>query len=176
MPAAPPVLDLRLTLRDVNRPVWRTLRVSSGATLSRVQRLICVCFGWPGGRSHAFEARHLRYASQGRGADLVDVRLRQVLHDAGSELEFEYGERFPWYVQALVEKVFAPSDAIVTPRCVGAEGVAPPLNAGGAESWNEREYDGLEDAIHGVVLTPERGATRVAIRVDAINAELVRLR
>ena len=108
MPAAPRIMDLLLTLRDVDYPVRRTLRVSSGATLARAQRLICICFGWSGGRSYAFEASHLRYTARGRAGDTDDVRLRQLLPDAGAELEFEYGDDGVWYVQMRVEKVFAP--------------------------------------------------------------------
>ncbi|MEP7347182.1 MAG: hypothetical protein ABI877_18065, partial [Gemmatimonadaceae bacterium] len=141
MPAAPHVLDLLLTLRDVDHPVRRILRVSSGATLARAQRLICVCFGWNGGRSYAFEAAHLRYAARGRGGDPGDIRLRQLLPDAGAELEFEYGDSSSWYVHARVEKIFPPSDAIATPRCLEADGIAPPLDAGGAHVWNERAHD-----------------------------------
>jgi hypothetical protein len=179
MPAAPHVLDLQLTLRDVDRPVLRTLRVSSGATLPRAQRLICVCFGWNGGRAYAFEAAHLRYAAGGgRGGALGggDVRLRQLLPDAGAELEFEYGDSAPWFVHARVGKIFAPSDAIATPRCLGAEGIAPPLDAGGAEVWNEREHDATVDLIPELALARDGSSTRIPIRLDAINAELTRLR
>ena len=177
MPAAPHVLDLQLTLRDVDRPVWRTHRVSSGATLTRAQ-LICVCFGWNGGRPWAFEAAHLRYSARGRRREPngSDVRLRQLLPDAGAELEFEYGDAAPWFVGVRVGKVFAPAPAIATPRCLDAEGVAPPLGAGGAEVWNEREQDPVADAIHESAFVRNASPARVPIRLDAINAELAQLR
>lgn len=176
MPAAPHVLDLELTLRDVDHPVRRTLRVSSGATLARAQRLICICFGWSGGRRYAFEAAHLRYEARGRGDGEHDVRLRQLLPDAGAELEFEYGDSAPWYVHARVGKIFAPSDAIATPRCLEAEGIAPPLDAGGAAVWNEREHETADDLLHEFAFARAVGPTRVTIRLDAINAELTQLR
>ena len=178
MPAAPHVLDLQLTLRDVDRPIWRTLRVSSGATLARAQRLICVCFGWNGGRPWAFEAAHLRYAVSGRERDPSrgEVRLRQLLPDAGAELEFEYGDPAPWYVGVRVGKILAPSAVIATPRCLDAEGVAPPLGAGGAEVWNERERVATDDLIPEVAFGCDASPPRVTIHLDAINAALAHLR
>ena len=176
MPAAPHVLDLQLTLRDVDHSVRRILRVSSGATLARAQRLICVCFGWNGGRAYAFEAAHLRYAARGRGGNPGDVRLRQLLPDAGAELEFEYGYASVWYVHARVGKVFAPSDRIATPRCLEAEGIAPPLDAGGAAAWNERHNESTDELVHELAAGSDAGSARVTIRLDAINAELAQLR
>ena len=71
MASTPPIFDLYLTLPDVDPPVWRMLRVSSGATLSRAQRLICVCFGWAGGRPYAFHAAGVAFESARRNGELT---------------------------------------------------------------------------------------------------------
>lgn len=176
MPAFPQILDLQLTLRDVDQPVRRTLRVSSGATLARAQRLICTCFGWNGGRSYAFEAGPLRYSAKGRNGDADEVRLRQLLPDAGAELEFEYGDTSVWYVNVRVAKTFAPSDAIPTPRCLDAEGIAPPLDAGGAAVWNERGHESADEPPYELAGASRNARTHVPVGVDAINAELALLR
>jgi len=176
MPAAPHILDLHLTLRDVDQPVRRTLRVSSGATLARAQRLICTCFGWNGGRFYTFEAGPLRYSAKGRNGDAGELRLRQLLPDAGAELEFEYGDASVWYVHVRVAKIFAPSDAIPTPRCLDADGIAPPLNAGGAAAWNERAQESADDLPFELAGASRRARVQVPVGVDAINAELALLR
>lgn len=172
MPSAPRILDLALTLGDVEPPVWRVLRVSAGATLARAQRLICVCFGWPGGRRYAFEGDGFRHEGAGRAAELTGVRLRQLLPDVGAEMEFEYGDAAAWIVHARVARVLPPDDgSIVTPRCVAGEGASPPIDAGGALVWNERAHadDGEGDASGSV-------RPRVRVPLDLINAELDRVR
>lgn len=166
MSAVPRIFDLRLTLCDVDTPVWRLLRVSSGATLPRAQRLICVCFGWPGGKPYTFTTDGLQYPSDGKTDQRTDVRLRQLLPDIGSELEFDYGNGASWTVEARVERILPDSDTLVTPCCLDGGGESPPLGAGGAFAWNDR----------APAAAGERRPATVGFPRDAINAELERLR
>lgn len=156
--------------------MWRVLRVSSGATLARAQRLICVCFGWPGGRPYAFDAYGVRFESDGRG-DLSQVRLRQVLPDLGTELEFEYGTKPQWIIHVKVDRVLAPNGTATTPRCVRGEGISPPFNSGGAFAWNERPEVTVPDDVESHTHPKGRaGGVRIAVPLDLINAELERIR
>ncbi len=175
MASAPPIFDLLLTLPDVESPVWRMLRVSSGATLARAQRLICVCFGWAGGRPFSFHASGVQFESARRNGELSEIRLRQLLPDLGSELEFEYGEKSTWLVHARVARVHARDGVMQWPVCVGGEGIAPPLNAGGAFAWNERAEAGVDDGASDGA-TPSARAITVKVPLDLINAELDLLR
>jgi hypothetical protein len=146
--AAPRILDLVLTLDDAPGSVWRRVRISAGATLARAQRVFCVSMGWKGGRPYAFSAGHLRYESAASGHDdVVDVRLRQLLPDSGTALDFEYGDLHR-RLTVRVERVLPPDGDIVTPRCLGGEGAA----------------------------TLEGPPTRLGFSVDVVNAELERLR
>ncbi|MBV6522508.1 MAG: hypothetical protein MNPFHGCM_02656 [Gemmatimonadaceae bacterium] len=180
MPAAPDVLDLLLTLGDVDPSVWRLVRVSSGATLARAQRVFCTCFGWSWGRPYAFEALHLRYPGRGREVEeeANAVRLRQLLPDVGSAIEFAYGGARGWDVRVLVVRRFPASAGLVTPRCLEAEGIAPPLDAGGAIAWNERLQEAIEDPSYDFAtrMADSGRATRPGAPLAAINAELAVLR
>lgn len=169
MASTPPIYDLQLTLHDVEPVVSRTVRMSAGATLARAQRVFCVCFGWPGGRPYGFEASGVHYQSRGRDDELTDVRLRQLLPDLGAELEFEYGKS-PWGLQVRVVGMHARNGVPQSPVCLAGQGVAPPIDAGGALAWNERStFDHGEGSEgHAHVL-----ATMVPLAL--INAELERL-
>ena len=162
----PPLLDLRLTLVDAPS-VWRCVRMSSGATLARAQRVFCVLFGWPGGRPHAFSAGTLHLASGGvEERALTDTRLRHVIPDVGAELEFEYGEP-PFQVHVVVERLLPPNDGVTAPTCLGGAGEAPHIDSGGAWAWEEP---------HEVEEVPAyRGSLSISVNVHAINAELERL-
>jgi len=151
--AAPRILDLLLTLTDGEPepapPVWRRVRISAGATLARAQRVFCVSMGWRGGRPYAFAIGPLRYESEATGDDdLVGVRLRQLLPDAGTSLDFEYGDSRRRAVHVQVERLLPPSGDIATPRCLGGEGAT----------------------------TLEGPASRLGFSAAAVNAELERLR
>ena len=155
--SAPRIYELAITLSDVEPPVWRRLRVSSGATLSRAARIIALSMGWPPGRPYAFHVLGLEYAREAPGPDRgngraesgvpEEVRLRQVLPDAGAELEFEYGNGHPWHLQVRLERLLPPNDDVVTPWCEAGGGAAPPMDVGGPWAWEERRSADLgEDA------------------------------
>ena len=167
----PPVFELLLRLADVSTDVWRRVRISSGATLARAQRVFCVCFGWPGGRPYVFSTGPLHYESAGSDDPLVELRLRQLLPDAGTSLEFEYGAGEMWRVLVRVERMLPASDSRATPRCVAGEGESPPLESGGATLWNERRA--LEEGDDSL---DEARRQPVGVNLDLLNAELERLR
>ncbi len=183
----PRIHELTIRLSDVEPTVWRRLRVSSGATLERVARVFAVAMGWTAGRPYAFTVGALRYEGKGaRGEwrDLgVEVRLRQLLPDAGSELEFEYGNGHAWHLMVRVERVLPPDDAARTPLCVSGEGSTPPVDVGGPwayEEWRSGGGSGGGPAVQGELAdldgVAERRHPRVRFNPDVVNAELDRLK
>lgn len=169
--SAPRIYELAVTLSDVEPPVWRRLRVSSGATLSRAARIIALAMGWPPGRPFAFHVGELEYAraagaERGNGhtgsGEAEEVRLRQVLPDAGTELELEYGDGAPWHLQVRLERLLPPNDEVVTPWCEAGGGAAPPMDVGGPWAWEERRSTDLSEDANGIA----PGFNR-----DAVNAE-----
>jgi hypothetical protein len=181
---APRIYDLVVTLSDVEPAVWRRLRMSSGATLGRVQRVIAVAFGWPLGRPYAFLAGDLRYeghpTASGGFEDVVDVRMRQLLHDPGSELEVEYGADPPWHLVVELERIHAPNEDARVPLCLGGAGASPPIDAGGPWAYEEmRSGNGDEGRVApwdtSETALPEAAQPTASFNVDAVNAELERL-
>lgn len=170
--SAPRIYELAVTLSDVEPPVWRRLRVSSGATLSRAARIIALSMGWPPGRPYAFHVEGLEYAREAQGDDRrngqatprepEEVRLRQVLPDAGTGLEFEYGAGHPWHLEVHLERLLPPNDDVVTPWCEAGGGAAPPMDVGGPWAWEERRSAGPGEDANGIA----PGFNR-----DAVNAE-----
>jgi hypothetical protein len=151
--SAPRIHELAVTLSDVEPVVWRRLRVSSGATLSRVARVIAISLGWPPGRPYAVHVAGLGYASRPPGAErrgeasgngtVEEPRLRQLLPDAGAELEFEYGAEPPWHLMVRLERLLPPNEEVRTPWCESGAGAAPPIDAGGPWAWEEHRTAGL---------------------------------
>jgi pRiA4b ORF-3-like protein len=182
--SAPRVYDVTLRLSDVEPVVWRRLRISSGATLARAARVFAVAMGWSPGRPYAFTVGPLRYEGrQANGArdDVVPARLRQVLPDAGTELEFEYGNGHAWHLVVRLERLLPPNDDLRTPYCLDGAGGTPPVDVGGPWAYEEwRAGSAGESGNHAAVDPPEEPDGRRAIAVrfnpDVVNAELERLR
>ena len=150
--------------------MWRRVRMSSGATLARAQRVFCVLFGWPGGRPHAFSAGGLHVASGGaEDRPLTDTRLRHVIPDVGSELEFDYGEP-PFQVLVVVERLLPPMEEVIAPVCLGGAGEAPHVDSGHGWAW-----EGSHEVDDGDEIPAYRTTPSIPVNVDAINAELLRL-
>jgi hypothetical protein len=159
--------------------------MSSGATLGRAQRVIAVAFDWPLGRPYAFLAGDLRYegrpTASGGFEDVVDVRMRQLLHDPGSELEVEYGADPPWHLVVTLERVHAPNEDARVPLCLAGEGAAPPIDVGGPWAYDEMRSGSLDDGRIAAWDTSEPPALSqsrkptASFNVDAVNAALERL-
>ena len=157
--------------------------MSSGATLARAARVLAVAMGWAAGRPYAFTAGPLRYEGQGvRGkgqAKAPGVRLRQLLPDAGSELEFEYGNGHAWHLLVRLDRLLPPNDELRTPVCVDGSGGTPPLDVGGPWAYEEwRSGSTMDSGAHDI--TELGGGTAahhptVRFNPEAVNAELERL-
>ncbi|HEX7122112.1 MAG TPA: plasmid pRiA4b ORF-3 family protein [Gemmatimonadaceae bacterium] len=182
--STPRIYELLVTLSDVEPPVWRRLRVSSGATLSRLARIIAVSMSWPS-RAFAVHVGGLKYEgsktpSDGRD-EASEVRLRQLLPDAGAELELDYGNGHPWHLVVRLERLLPPSEEVRTPLCLDGAGAAPPMDVGGP--WGYEEWRGSPSAAPGRPgWDDELGAHRESRPVSprfntaVVNAELERLR
>lgn len=190
------VYTLLVTLSDVEPAVWRRLRVSSGASLSRVVRIVAVAMEWPAGRPYAFVKGSLRYDGQGppspaRTGHAAEPRLRQLLHDPGATLELDYGSSRPWHLVLRLERVLPPNDQLLTPWCEDGAGRAPPIDVGGPwayEEWRTEGADGSDAAADDVGEPPwptaapsrpedERAAPAfLGFNAAHVNAQLERLR
>ena len=136
-----PVLQVRITLRDVDDPpVWRQVLIPAAYPLSRVHRVIQAVMGWEDCHMHAFQIgkttygpdpdRELGYADEtkARLADVARVRTR-----IGYEYDFGDG----WEHELVVEaRAVAEADKIY-PACIAGEGACPPEDSGGAYGFEQ---------------------------------------
>lgn len=90
------------------------------------------------------------------------VRLRQLLPDAGAELEFEYGRGHQWHLVLRVERLLPPTEEMRTPLVLAGAGTSPPMDVGGP--WGYEEWRG------------EAEGGKVRFDVAVVNARLALLR
>jgi hypothetical protein len=116
----------------------------------------------------------LDYESGNRRDPRVEVRLRQLLPDAGASLDFEYGEP-PWHVTVRVERVLPPPGNPGPPECLAGEGAPPHVDGGDVWRWQEERATGLVDLLAGGIHGAAVNRPTAGVNVAAINAELAHL-
>jgi hypothetical protein len=135
------IYQLRITLNDVEPPVWRRVLVPGGYTLDRLHRVVQYALGWNDYHLHVFDIEGLQYGVPDPDGllevrDELDVRLDAV---AAKGVRFRYTYDFGdwWEHEVLVEDV-VPADAETGhPMCTEGEGACPPEDVGGPSGYLE---------------------------------------
>ncbi len=65
------VLELHVTLRDINPPVWRALRVPAELPLAGLHDVLQIAFGWQNSHLHDFVAGDIPFGMH----EVEDERL-----------------------------------------------------------------------------------------------------
>jgi hypothetical protein len=163
MPDHAPILELLLTVHGTP-PCTRLLRISGGATLDRLHRVLATSLGWPNGGRYAFIARRdeqeisyegefPRERSPGRRQE---PRVRQLVQGRGDRLVWECGDDLQWTGDVLVRAELPYRDDVATPACADGRGAAPNFVLG---PWGQDAHAG-----------------RVGFDAAAVNAALAALR
>jgi Plasmid pRiA4b ORF-3-like protein len=131
-----PVLQVRITLRDVDDPpVWRQVLIPAAYPLSRVHLVIQAAMGWENCHLHAFQIGKTTYGPDPDGelgyADETKARLADVAR-VGTRISYEYDFGDSWEHDLVVEaRAVAEADQIY-PACIAGQGACPPEDSGGA--------------------------------------------
>jgi hypothetical protein len=136
-----PVLQVRITLRDVDDPpVWRQVLIPAAYILSRVHRVIQAAMGWQDCHMHAFQVGKTTYGPDPAGelghADETKARLADLV-GAGTRISYEYDFGDGWEHDLVVEARAAAEAGKIYPACIAGEGACPPEDSGGAYGFEE---------------------------------------
>ena len=147
MPAAktdPTIYQLKITLLDIFKPIWRRIQVPSTIPLSRLHDVFQSVMGWTNSHMHQFEKGRVYWSvpqHDGLDDDAIDERrieLETVLTTEGDSLIYLYDFGDGWRHQVVLEKIL-PLDAAAStkPVCLAGERRCPPEEVGGAPGYLE---------------------------------------
>ncbi|GAA3984737.1 plasmid pRiA4b ORF-3 family protein [Comamonas faecalis] len=172
--ATPQAYLLRVTLRDIDPPVWRELWVDAGITLRQLHATLQAAMGWKNCHLHGFalpdklpqlprywrvpalmrfEPEPLREESppDERASDDARTRLRQVMRKAGDQLLYLYDFGDSWEHVLTLQQVAPASGPL--PRLAGAALMCPPEDCGGVpglvhwmDAWDDPGHPEHDDA------------------------------
>lgn len=150
------VCQFRVTLLEVEPPVWRRVQVRDG-TLASLHEVIQTAMGWEDRHLHRFEIDGLRYGPADPGDfDLSDqtqdeaaVLVSGVLPRTGRRTrffyEYDFGDR--WRHEVIFEGFPPPGAGTAYPLCLEGERACPPEDVGGPVGYAEF-LDALADPEH----------------------------
>ena len=142
--AAPPapVYQLKLTLAEVEPPVWRRLRLRGDLSLERLHTVFQKAMGWQDSHLHEWTVGGRRYGQPEPDEPEYDVEKETLLtlREAAplEGIRFEYLNDFGdgWVHEVLVERIGSPDPELRAPECLAGERACPPEDCGGAGGYS----------------------------------------
>ncbi|WP_040980961.1 plasmid pRiA4b ORF-3 family protein [Oceanobacillus jeddahense] len=133
------VFQVKISIKDIERPIWRTLIVSEETTFEDLHIYLQIAFTWPDTASHLFLQGDVRIGSEiedlFEGKETLDeeeVTLAEFLKNIGDRMTYINGEDDSWWHHEIIleQKAELPMD-LPLPFCFSAEG----------NSLKDKEFD-----------------------------------
>jgi hypothetical protein len=130
------VYQLKITLKDVQPPVWRRVQVKD-SSLAELHDIIQICMGWYNSHLHAFEIGGVQYGEPDPDGmmeyrDERKCKLSQVVDQGIKTFIYTYDFGDNWDHAIQLEKTLPPEPGVRYPRCVAGARACPPEDCGGA--------------------------------------------
>jgi len=138
----------RIDLKGTRPPLWRRLELASDLFLDQVHEIIQVAFGWTDSHLHQFGSGPGHYGPETEhylcpfqvedgetGIPEEDVRLDEVLVDAGDRLFYDYDFGDGWEHVIKLEALLPRPDAGPRAVCVAGRRDGPAEDCGGVYAY-----------------------------------------
>lgn len=136
--------QLRIQLRRVEPPVWRTLRVPADIKLTKLHKIFQAVMGWSDSHLHEFRIGAIRYGIpdpdfQEDNAVTSEKRavLGDVLKPSISLFLYLYDFGDGWEHEVLIEKAAAVAEGDRPLLCLAGANACPPEDVGGPYGYAE---------------------------------------
>lgn len=129
------IYQLRITLLEVDPPVWRRLLIPADATLGDLNFILQAAMGWTNSHLHQFTIDGMDYSDprfEVEGAeDEFAVTLADVVPAERLRFNLLYDFGDAWDHEITVEKILPREAGKRYPVCVAGERACPPEDCGG---------------------------------------------
>jgi hypothetical protein len=190
---------VRVDLDGTRPPLWRRLELASDLFLDQVHEVIQVAFGWTDSHLHQFGSGPGRYGPETEhylcpfqvedgetGIAEEDVRLDEVLADAGDKLFYDYDFGDGWEHTVKLEAVLPGRDSGPRAVCLTGRRDGPAEDCGGVHAYelisaatdprNPEHIDAVAEfsRCYGDLADPE-SMRPAAFKIEEINEMLARI-
>jgi hypothetical protein len=182
--AQQPVFQVRISLEDIEPPVWRRVLIPGGVNLSKLHDIFQAAMGWTNSHLHSFTIDAKLYGPQfddypDDELDETECTVSFALRGSVLHFSYEYDFGDSWTHKVVVEDVSWAPYVLKHGVCLDGGGACPPEDVGGTGGYEEF-LAALADPLHeehdnylvwvGYKFDPE------AFNVAAANAALQRVR
>ncbi len=181
----PVAYQLKITLADIQPPIWRRVLVPGPLTRDRLHHVIQQLMGWTDAHLHEFVIGSQRYGMPDPDATISTVlpdrrvRLQDVALPPDGRFVYRYDFGDNWELEVVVEQILPADPHGRGSVCLGGARHGPPEDCGGLGGYAEL-LAALRDPSHPghqEMLTWVGGRFDPKdIDVDAINRALKKIR
>ena len=136
------VHQLKITLLEVDPPIWRRVLVPSDATLGDVNFILQAAMGWTNSHLHQFTIEGVEYSDPRFEIDDTEdefaVTLAEVAPAERSRFTLLYDFGDGWEHEVVVEKILPREPSQRLPCCLAGERARPPEDCGGP--WGYQDF------------------------------------
>ena len=139
MPKTRALYQLRITLRDIQPPIWRRIQVWEDVTLARLHTVLQILMDWEDYHLHEFVIGRRLYSVpdpddemyERKVTDERQVRLSDVVVHVGTQFTYLYDFGDNWKHELLLEAVLLSDPGTHYPKCLAGQRRTPPEDVGG---------------------------------------------
>lgn len=130
------VHQLKVTLQDIQPPIWRRVVVPSDITLDELHDVLQEVMSWHHSHLHDFRVGKVTYGDPDLLQDLADrderqARLAEIAPKPKKRFQYTYDFGDNWELEILTEAVGPPEPGTRYPSCLAGERAGPPEDSGG---------------------------------------------
>ena len=135
------VYQLRITLEDIDPPIWRRIQVSGNATLYRLHLIIQDVMGWENYHLFEFRIGDADYGEPDPEDSWYVVRnarrykVAQLLNDSVRQFTYNYDFGDNWIHDVCVESVLDRAEGVRYPLILDGARACPPEDCGGSGGY-----------------------------------------
>ena len=152
----PRIVQLRISLADIDPLIWRRVQVPEDLSLRRLHDVIQAVFGWFGYHLHQFEVGEKLYGQteiEGHEMGLQrlysdrSVKLAALLKRGVDHFTYRYDFGDDWEHLVEIEAMLTPEPGVEYPVLIDGARAAPPEDCGGPPGF-EHFLNAIADADH----------------------------
>lgn len=183
MPGSP-ICELKVTLDEVQPPVWRTFRLPAEASLFELHCVLQVVMGWSNSHLHEFvqgKKRYMQPDPEGMTDDLdaldeEDFTVADLLRRPKQKLTYGYDFGDGWEHTVTLVAIHHDGEELA---CIAGAGACPPDDCGGPGGYtrildilSNRKHPDYKDTVEWLGDLANDYRDPSACPLDRINGEL----
>jgi hypothetical protein len=134
--------ELRVTLRGIDPPIWRRVRVPADIELPALHEVLQRVMGWTNSHLHEFRVGGVAFGDPEEEDDYgpIDerrVRLSQLVRHVGDLLTYVYDVGDDWEHDVVLERFVRDPGEAAALVCLGGTRACPPEDVGGTGGYSD---------------------------------------